>query len=161
MKKIIIISLLFMVCNDFGLCQSNMALVKITVILPDTVCRESRDTPIVLKVENLTSDSITIRDPAYWGNTFPICKNKKGIDVGPKVRVYLGVAKYLIKLGKHEIKNLSFGWTLNDLFKFDYCPSDEYYISFVYCYGTPQKDKKGRIIYERSVNSNVCSFYLK
>lgn len=122
-------------------------LIKFSVELPDTVYRGSRNIPILLKVENLAPEPIVIRDPRYWGNSFPYVfykdKNMRTI----KVKVDMNVLKNTVEIKEKETFNTYFNFSLDEIMDLEDCPLGQYEIYFV-------------LNEVKSVKSQICTFYV-
>jgi hypothetical protein len=121
---------------------------KVSIELPDTIYAGYQAIPIILKVENMTSEVLSIRNPAHWGNAFPRIKwGKKEIAI-IKVKINPNVFKDIIQINGNEILRIKFDYALDKIFSLELYPSGKYDIYFIYSY-----DEK------ISIESDVFTFY--
>ena len=139
--------------------NNNEPPIKVSVELPDTIHGGQRDIPIILKVENTTSEEVSVRNPAHWGNAYPRIK-QDGKDMPMiKVRINPEVFYEVIQIKGFETLNVKFDYTLDKLFNFGFHPSGKYDIYFEFCYETRPKLKRNKPFSEgKCVKSNVFTF---
>ena len=61
----------------FWVFRKDRDFVKFNVELPDTIYREQENIPIILRLENIRSETLSINNPAHWWNTYPQIKQGK------------------------------------------------------------------------------------
>ena len=126
--------------------NSNNLLTKFIIDIPDTVYRGQHNIPIVLQVKNLMSQSITIRNPKYWGNAFPRLYYGK-TDMTIKVKFNLDVLKDTIEIKSQEIFTTDFDFSLDRILDLEKCPLGQYEIYFV-------------LHNNQDIKSNTCVFFV-
>jgi len=63
--------------------------IKISLELPDTIYVGQWNIPIILKIENTTSEALSIRNPNAWGHIYTSLKRKEiGGKVNPIIKDY-------------------------------------------------------------------------
>jgi len=135
--------------------RNNEHPIKVSIELPDTIYVNQRDIPIILKVENTTSEELSIRNPARWGNAYPIIRKGVKNMVGIKVQARAAF-KDIIQIKANETLKIKFSHSLDAILGVDerqdglgFLPSGEYDIYFVL-------NPYGKIF----VESNVFKFTL-
>ena len=128
--------------------KNNEQPIKVSVELPDTICVGQRDILITLIVENITSDILSIRSTAHWGNAFPRIKQGEKEIATIKVKINPVVFKNIIQIKGNETIRIKFDYTLDKLFNLEYYPSGKYDIYIVLF-----PDEK------TSIESDVFTFY--
>jgi len=140
--------------------------IRISIELPDTIYEGHQDIPIILKIENTTSEVLSIRNPALWGNAYPFIKQRE-MDISMK-KVNPGVVFYdVIQIKGHEILEIKFNHTLDNMFNLGFYPLGKYDIYFIYYY-EPKKQPEKKIfrkknnpfIEEKYIISDVFTFYI-
>ena len=121
---------------------------KFSVEMPDTLCEKQLDISILLKVENLTSKSITIRNPAHWVNVSPHIRHDGKTVPQIKIKANLHLMKDTITIDGRGIFTVQFDYTLNALMGVEYCPIGVYEIYVIY---------EGK----KEIESNVSNFVIR
>ena len=140
--------------------------IKLTIEIPDTICKGEKDILIFLKIENLTSEELTITNPSRWGNIYPIIKEKGKIIPIIKVNPFEPF-KDIIKIKENEILRIKFDYTLDKLFNIDHYPSGKYELYFEYFYepriekGFVNKGKKRQNVEDKCIISDVFTFFVQ
>jgi len=91
--------------------------IDFSIEMADTISDNMRPIPIILKLENLTPDTITVRDPKLWGNAWPHVKHRQ--DIVPSVtlvRYNPDAKKRLIDIGPYETVKIRYDFTLDQLY---------------------------------------------
>lgn len=110
--------------------QNNNLPLKVSIELPDTIYTGQRDIPIILKVENTSSEVLSIRNPAHWGNAHPFIKQEgKNMSI-IKVKINPKIFNDIIHINGNEFLRIKFDYTLDKLFNLEYHPSGKYDIFF-------------------------------
>jgi len=148
--------------------------IKLTVELPDTVRVGERSIPIILKVKNLSSKALLIRNPIYWGNAFPIVK--RGTDVvahDVRINPALNNLHSLVEIKKNEMLKFVFTHPLDRIYDLNSLSPGEYNIHFVFYYEPKKRPKRTTFLRamfrrkpsyfkeEKFVRSNVFTFYVQ
>ena len=104
--------------------------IMVSVELPDTIYVGQQDIPIVLIVKNATSEMLSIRNPAHWGNAFPhITQGNKVLET-IKIKVNPTVFKNVIQIKGNETLRIKFDYTLDKIFNSEFYHSGQYSIYF-------------------------------
>ena len=164
MKTIFVLLLLF---GGYTLQESNNNEhpIKVSIELPDTIYKGQEDIPIILKVENTTSEVLSIRNPARWGNAYPFIR-QEGMNISMK-KVNPGMSFYdVIQINGNETLRIKYSHTFDKIFSLGFYPSGKYEIYFEYYYKPKEKSKKMKfrknkgVVDDGFVTSNVFTFYL-
>lgn len=124
--------------------------IKFSIILPDTICSKQNNIPIIIKVENKSSEILYIRNPAHWGNALPHIKQKDKELPMIKVRVNPSVFNDIVQIKSNETLKIKFDYTLNRLFNLRHHNSGYYDMYFELF-----------IDENKSINSDILRFYKK
>jgi hypothetical protein len=128
--------------------KNNELPVRVSIELPDTICAGQQNIPIILVVENTTSEVLSIRNPAHWGNAYPCIKQGDKEITAIKVKINPAVFKDIIQIKEYETLRIKFDFTLDKIFSLEFYPSGQYSIYFELC-----PDEK------MSIKSDIFSFY--
>ena len=107
--------------------------IKVGIELPDTICVGQQDIPIILVVENTTSEVLSIRNPAHWGNAFPRIKQGDKEIATIKVKINPAVFKNIIQINGNETVKIKFEYTLDKIFSLESYSTGQYNIYFELC----------------------------
>jgi len=119
----------------FWLFLKDRDLIKFDVELPDTIYREQQDIPIILRLENIRPEVLSINNPARWWNAYPqIKQGRKKVSIikmnnSPANEIY-----ETIHIRGNETLRIKYDRTLDELFNFKDYPSGKYNISFKFFY---------------------------
>lgn len=120
--------------------------IKFSIELPDTIYRGQQNIPILLKVENTTSELITIKNPAHWGNAYPCIKQGQRDIPLIKVKINPKHLNDTIQIKGKEVFEINFDFNLDKLTNFDFLPSGKYEIQF---------QLEGNVL----IKSNILTFF--
>lgn len=134
--------------------------IKASLLMPDTLYKDSIGTPILLKIENKTLKSLTIRSPNNYG-----CVSLRLIKDGERVKLIRLISLFdtywSTQICPHEVREVDImhGQKLDDLFDLGSNPTGEYTISAIYSYGI----KENYVKYSpyRGVETKPKTFYIK
>lgn len=145
MKAILYILILFssyLMQEDIN----NKQPIKFSLELPDTIYKGQQCIPIILKIENTTSDLISIRNPVHWGNVYPyLNQGEKNVPL-IKIKVNPSHLNETVEIRGNETLKVSFDYTLDKMVQLDSIPSGKYEMYF---------QLQGTI----PIKSNVYTFY--
>lgn len=125
---------------------NNKQSIKFSIELPDTIYKGQKNIPILLKVENITSEVITINNPAHWGNIYPCIKQGQRDIPLIKIKINPQHLNDTIQVKGKEIFEVNFDYTLDKMTNFDSLPYGKYEIQF---------QLQGKIL----IKSNIFTFY--
>lgn len=140
--------ILFMNCisQQKNAIQHN-SLVQFNIEIPDTIAKNQQGIPIILKIKNLTSEPITIANPAYWVNAYPSIK-KDGNDVQViKVKANLQLLNDMITIKEKDTFETVFDFSLDKIMGLGSCEEGNYEVSF---------ELKGLV----HARINICSIFI-
>jgi hypothetical protein len=120
--------------------------VKFSIELPDTIYQGQQNVAILLKVENITSEVITINNPAHWGNAYPSIKQGQRDIPLIKIKINPQHLNDTIQIKGKEILEVNFDYALDKMMNFNSLPSGKYEIQF---------QLQGKIL----IKSNILKFY--
>lgn len=121
---------------------------KFSIEISDTVYKGQYCIPIILKVENITCETMTLSNPAHWGNSLPYLK-QGGRDIPMiKIKVNPRHLRDTIQIKGGEIYRTDFDYPLDKIVNFDFFPPGKYEMFF-------QLQLKGN----ETLKSNVVTFY--
>jgi hypothetical protein len=152
--------------------KNNEHSIKVSIELPDTIYVGQRDIPIILKIENTTSEVLSIRNPARWENAYPHIKQGDKVISTIKVSFDLDVCKDIIQIQGNETLRIQFESTLDKIFSLEFYPSGKYEIYFSFNYEPIDEKKyqkmtflqmiftkKKKFIEEKSIISDIFTLY--
>lgn len=131
-----------------------------SLLMPDTLYKDSIEVSIFLKIENNTSKTLTIRDPNNFGCVF-LRLMENGKKVEPKRLLSIFDTYERTQISPHETRTTDIlnGQKLDELFNLGINPSGEYTISAVYLYGI--KEKYAKHATSGGVETEPKTFYLR
>ena len=140
--------------------KNNEHPIKISVELPDTIYVSQRDIPIILKIENTTSEILSINNPKHWGHVYTSLKRKEMSGKANPI-----ILDYAIKIKEHEILTIRLG-TLDSSFLPDSYSLGKHDIYFKYYYEPTKKMSFMNKLFNKKtvpkfVTSNVFTFYIR
>ena len=169
MKTIFVLLLLF---GGYTLQKSNNNEhpIKVSIELPDTVYYVGqRNIPIMLKIENTTSETLSIRNPKDFGSVRLLIKGREKANTSISNReIWIGKFYNAIQIKEYEVLEFKHDFTLDKFLGFWGWQTGKFEIFFEYYYEPPKKVKKKtyrKNIYKqyigaRFVTSNIFTFYL-
>jgi len=130
--------------QEFNIAQS----IKFNISLPDTIYKGQQCIPIILKIENISSEAISIRNPVHWGNTYPrLIQGEKDVHM-IKVKENPLHLKEIIRIVGYGNLGFNFDFTLDYMVNLDSLPTGKYELHF-------------QMRATKPIESNVFTFYLK
>jgi len=143
--------------------------IKISLELPDTIYVGQWNIPIILKIENTTSEILSIRNPKDWGSVKLRIKKGEKADTSTSNReIWIGKFYNAIQVKEYEVLEFKHDFTLDQFLRFWGWQTGKYEIFFEYYYEPQKKDKKKiyrKYIYKqyigaKFVTSNIFTFYV-
>lgn len=103
---------------------------KFSIELPDTIYKGQQCIPIILTVENITSDLISIRNPVHWGNVYPYLNQREKNVPLIKIKINPLHLNETVEIRSKEVLKVTFDYTMDKIVKLDSLPSGKYEIHF-------------------------------
>ena len=135
--------------------------IKISIELPDTIYVGQRNILIILKIENTTSEVLSIRNPKEWGTYFISLKQKE------LRKINSIIVDYVITIKEHETLRINLG-TLDGSYSLDIHSLGKHEIYFKYYYEPEKKSKMISFMKRfkkkdgpKFVTTEVFTFYIR
>ena len=125
--------------------QGNQIL-KFGIDLADSISVGMKDIQIQLRVENISSEAISIKNPSHWGNAYPFVEHK-GIEI-PLIKVKVNPEHFndTVRLEPQQVFTVKFDYTLDKLLKLESLAAGSYEMFF-------------RLQGNPPIESNILTFY--
>lgn len=121
---------------------------KLSVDLADTISTEMKNIQIKLRIENLSPEPISTKNPSHWGNVYPFIEQKGSTIPLIKVKINPEHFNDLVRLEPHQVFIVEFDYSLDELLDMKSLATGRYEIFF-------------RLQSNPSIASNVLTFYKK